>query len=452
MYKVTNPATGEVVAEYATTTDEQILASIDLADRQYSAWKSVPLADRVKMMRRTAELFAERADQLAEIITVEMGKRLAEARGEISVVVDIFNYYANNAEKLLADEELVIEGGSAVIRKCPVGVLIGIMPWNYPYYQVARFVAPNLILGNTILLKHSPNCPSSALAVEQLLHDAGVPSGAFINVFATNEQISWMIADHRVQGISLTGSERAGSAVAAEAGRNLKKVVLELGGSDPMIVLDTNDIAKTVEIAVDSRMGNMGQACNAPKRMIVMSDIYDEFVDLLTTRMSKFKAGDPKDPETTLAPLSSVAAAQKLLKQIEQAVEQGATLQTGGRIVPGTQAYLEATVLTDVKPGMNAHHEELFGPVAVVYRVNTETEAIALANDTPFGLGSGVFSEDHERARKVGMQIDAGMVYLNAAGGSQADLPFGGIKRSGLGRELGYLGIEEFMNKKVIRL
>lgn len=189
MYKVTNPATGEVVAEYATTTDDQILASIDLADRQYSAWKSVPLADRVKMMRRTAELFAERADQLAKIITVEMGKRLAEARGEISIVVEIFNYYANNAEQLLADEELVIEGGSAVIRKCPVGVLIGIMPWNYPYYQVARFVAPNLILGNTILLKHSPNCPSSALAVEQLLHDAGVPSGAFINVFATNEQI-----------------------------------------------------------------------------------------------------------------------------------------------------------------------------------------------------------------------------------------------------------------------
>jgi succinate-semialdehyde dehydrogenase/glutarate-semialdehyde dehydrogenase len=206
MYKVTNPATGEVVAEYATTTDEQILASIDSADRQYLAWKSVPLVDRVKMMRRTAELFAERADQLAEIITVEMGKRLAEARGEISIVVEIFNYYANNAEKLLADEELVIEGGSAVIRKCPVGVLIGIMPWNYPYYQVARFVAPNLILGNTILLKHSPNCPSSALAVEQLLHDAGVPLGAFINVFATNEQISWMIADHRVQGISLTGS------------------------------------------------------------------------------------------------------------------------------------------------------------------------------------------------------------------------------------------------------
>jgi succinate-semialdehyde dehydrogenase/glutarate-semialdehyde dehydrogenase len=381
-----------------------------------------------------------------------MGKRLVEARGEISVVVDIFNYYADNAESLLADEQLAIKGGSAVIRKCPVGVLIGIMPWNYPYYQVARFVAPNLALGNTILLKHAPNCPSSALAIEKLLHDAGVPSGAFINIFASNEQIAWMIADQRVQGISLTGSERAGSAVAAEAGRNLKKVVLELGGSDPMIILDSDDIAKTVDVAVESRMGNMGQACNAPKRMIVMSDIYDEFVDLLTARMSKFRAGDPKDPDTTLAPLSSVAAAQKLEMQIQQAVDQGAVLRTGGRIVAGTKAYLEATVLTDVKAGMKAHHEELFGPVAVVYRVESENEAIALANDTPFGLGSGVFSKDPERARRIGEQIDAGMVYLNAAGGSQADLPFGGIKRSGLGRELGYLGIEEFMNKKVVRL
>lgn len=452
MYKVTNPATGEVIAEYPTATDEQIIASINSADQQFLAWKNSPLNDRVKMLRRVSALFAERAEQLAELVTVEMGKRLVEARGEISVVVDIFNYYADNAESLLADEQLAIKGGSAVIRKCPVGVLIGIMPWNYPYYQVARFVAPNLALGNTILLKHAPNCPSSALAIEKLLHDAGVPSGAFINIFASNEQIAWMIADHRVQGISLTGSERAGSAVAAEAGRNLKKVVLELGGSDPMIILDSDDISKTVDVAVESRMGNMGQACNAPKRMIVMSDIYDEFVDLLTARMSKFRAGDPKDPDTTLAPLSSVAAAQKLEMQIQQAVDQGAVLRTGGRIVAGTKAYLEATVLTDVKAGMKAHHEELFGPVAVVYRVESENEAIALANDTPFGLGSGVFSKDPERARRIGEQIDAGMVYLNAAGGSQADLPFGGIKRSGLGRELGYLGIEEFMNKKVVRL
>lgn len=452
MYKVTNPATGEVIAEYPTATDEQIIASIDSADQQFFAWKNSPLIDRVKILRKVSALFSERAEQLAELVTVEMGKRLVEARGEISVVVDIFNYYADNAESLLADEQLAIKGGSAVIRKCPVGVLIGIMPWNYPYYQVARFVAPNLALGNTILLKHAPNCPSSALAIEKLLHDAGVPSGAFINIFASNEQIAWMIADHRVQGISLTGSERAGSVVAAEAGRNLKKVVLELGGSDPMIILDSDDIAKTVEVAVESRMGNMGQACNAPKRMIVMSNIYDEFVDLLTARMGKFKAGDPKNPDTTLAPLCSAEAAQKLQLQIQQAVDQGATLRTGGRIVAGTKAYLEATVLTDVKEGMKAHHEELFGPVAVVYRVESENEAIALANDTPFGLGSGVFSKDPERARRIGEQIDAGMVYLNAAGGSQADLPFGGIKRSGLGRELGYLGIEEFMNKKVIRL
>lgn len=452
MYKITNPATGQLVAEYPTATDDQIREAIGLADKQFHDWKSAPLRDRIQMMHRAAELFSERTDELAELITIEMGKRLEEAKGELGVVVDIFKYYADNAEKLLADENLVITGGEAVIRKSPVGVLIGIMPWNYPYYQVARFAAPNLLLGNTILLKHAPNCPSSSLAIEQLLRDAGVPSDAYINVFATNEQVAWMIADPRVQGVSLTGSERAGSAVAAEAGRNLKKVVLELGGSDPMIILDTDDIAETVEIAVDSRMGNMGQACNAPKRMIVMGDIYEEFVDRLTRRMSEFTAGDPMVPETTLAPLCSAAAADRLVQQIGQAVQQGAVVRTGGQIVPGTQTYLEATVITDVKPGMDVHYEELFGPVAVVYRAENEDEAIALANDTPYGLGSGVFSTDHARAKKVGFQIDAGMVYLNQAGGSQADLPFGGIKRSGMGRELGYLGIEEFMNKKIIRL
>lgn len=452
MYKVTNPTTGEVIDEFPNATDERIHEAIDRAHDGYLTWRERPIADRTAVLLRAAEIFTERTDELATIITTEMGKRIDESRGEVGIVTDIFNYYANNAETLLADAPLTITGGDAVVQKRPVGVLIGIMPWNYPYYQVARFVAPNLLLGNTILLKHAQNCPRSSAAIEQVLHDAGLPVDAYINVYATNEQVAWMLADKRVQGVSLTGSERAGAAVAAEAGKNLKKVVLELGGSDPLIVLDSADLSKTVAVAVESRMSNTGQACNAPKRMIVMSHLYDEFVEQATKQLHEFSPGDPADPSTTLAPLSSADAADRLVEQIESAVRDGATLRTGGKRIEGPGAYVTPAVLTGVTPQMRVHSEELFGPVVVVYKANTEAEAVALANDTPFGLGSSVFSSDPDRARRIGEQIDAGMVYVNAAGGSQADLPFGGVKRSGVGRELGYLGIEEFMNKKVIKL
>lgn len=452
MYKVTNPATGEVLEEFPTATDDEIREAIDRAHRGYLAWRDRPVSERANIVGRAAQLFAEKTDELAAVATVEMGKRLREASEELRLVADIFTYYAENGAALMADEPLQIRGGEAVIEKRPVGVLIGIMPWNYPYYQVARFAAPNLVLGNTILLKHAPNCPRSSAAIETLLRQAGVPDNAYINVYATNEQIAWMLADPRVQGVSLTGSERAGAAVAAEAGKNLKKVVLELGGSDPLVILDTDDLDRTVDIAVRSRMGNTGQACNSPKRMIVMSDLYDDFVENLVKKLAEFTPGDPMDPHTTLAPLSSAEAADRLLAQIDKAVEQGATLRAGGRrtTVPG--AYVEPTVLTDVTSRMDAYSEELFGPVAVVYRADSEGEAVRLANDTPFGLGSGVFSSDPARARRVGSQIEAGMVFINAPGGSQADLPFGGIKRSGVGRELGPSGMEEFMNKKVVRL
>lgn len=450
MYKVTNPATEQVLEVFPTASDEDLYNAVDQAHRGYLNWRTWLVSDRAKILRRAAELFAERTEELAVIITTEMGKRIDESRAELAIVVDIFNYYANSSEALTADEPLTVVGGQAVVQRRPIGVLLGIMPWNYPYYQVARFVAPNLLLGNTVLLKHAPNCPRSAAAVESLLRDAGLPNDAYINVYASNAQVAWMLADQRVQGVSVTGSERAGSAVAAEAGRHLKKVVLELGGSDPMIVLDSADLDNTVKLAVESRMANTGQACNSPKRMIVMSEIYDEFVEKLTERMSSlYTAGDPADPRTTLAPLSSVAAAEQLMLQVEEAIRQGATLRTGGRRINRPGAYVEPTVLTDVTPSMAAYSEELFGPVAVVYRISSEAEAVALANDTAFGLGASVFSADLERARQVAAQIDAGMVSVNRCGGSQADLPFGGIKRSGIGRELGPLGIEEFMNKKV---
>jgi succinate-semialdehyde dehydrogenase/glutarate-semialdehyde dehydrogenase len=452
VYKVTNPATGVVEEEFATMTAEQVGDAVERADRAQRSWSRTPVSERATALRRAADLFEERSTELAELVMREMGKRPVEGQGELALTANIFRYYAENAEALVADQEINVQGGRAVIERRPIGVIIGIMPWNYPYYQVARFAAPNLLLGNAIILKHAPSCPASSAAIERLLHDAGVPTDAYINVYASNEQIASMLANPRIQGISLTGSERAGVAVATEAGRNLKKVVLELGGSDPMIILDAQDVDEVTSIALAARMGNAGQACNAPKRMIVMSDIYDQFVEALTRKAAELVPGDPADESTTLAPLSSVEAADRLMSQIDRAIEQGAVIQTGGRRVDSGGAFVEATVVTDVKPGMDVYTEELFGPVAVVYRVEDEEEAVRLANDTPFGLGASVFSADTDRARRVGRQLDVGMVYINAPEGSQADLPFGGVKRSGVGRELGVLGIEEFMNKRIVRL
>lgn len=452
MYTVTSPATGELIEEIKNATDEEVDAVIERVHRGYSAWRNTTVNERAKIAARAAELFAERTEELAEIMTLEMGKRINEGRGEIGVVVDIFNYYAENGPELLADEPLPIAGGAAVITKEPIGALLGVMPWNFPCYQVARFVAPNLVLGNTIMLKHASICPRSAVAIERVLHDAGVPEDVYVNVFASSSQIPGILADSRIQGVSLTGSEHAGISVAAEAGRNLKKSVLELGGSDPLIVLDTDDMDATVKATATARMRNCGQSCNAPKRMIVMADIYDEFVERLTKRVGEyFTPGDPADPDTKLPPLASSAAADEVAGQVATAVSQGATLRTGGRrVTPG--AYVEATVLTDVTTEMDAYREEIFGPVVLVFRAETEDDAIAIANDSPFGLGASVYGTDRERNRRVAGRIEAGMVYLNRSGGSQADLPFGGIKRSGMGRELGPLGIEEFMNKKSIRL
>ncbi len=451
MYAVTNPATGEVVERFPTITDDEAREAIARAHRGFESWGRRTVAERAQVVARAAALFRERMDELASIITLEMGKRIAESRGEVRLAADIFEYYAEHGPGLLADQPLPIDGGHAVIQRRPIGVLIGIMPWNYPYYQVARFAAPNLVLGNTVLLKHAPSCPRSSATVETLLRDAGLPLDAYLNVYATNEQIAWMLADPRVQGVSLTGSERAGAAVAAEAGRNLKKVVLELGGSDPMVVLDTDDLDRLVDVAAESRMENTGQACNAPKRMIVMADLYDAFVEKLTERLARYRPGNPVDSGTTLAPLSSEAAAQRVVEQVRSAARAGATVRLGGTRLDRPGAYVAPTVLTDVTSDMDVYAQEVFGPVALVFRADTEDDAVRLANDTPFGLGASVFSADAERARRVGERLEAGMVYLNAPGDSQPDLPFGGVKRSGIGRELGPLGIDEFANKKIVR-
>ncbi|MCQ1952186.1 NAD-dependent succinate-semialdehyde dehydrogenase [Arthrobacter sp. zg-Y238] len=451
-YKSVNPATGETLQEFAEATDAEINQAVTAAHKAFASWRNEPVENRTKVITRVAELYRERADELAQLIALEMGKPLREAKSEVALSANIYEYYATQGPGFMADEQLDVKGGgNAVVRTEPVGALLGIMPWNYPYYQVARFAGPNLMLGNTVLLKHANNCPQSALAMAQIFADAGVPEGAYINLFATNEQAADIIADARIQGVSLTGSERAGSAVAEVAGRNLKKYVLELGGSDPFIVLDTQDLDATVKAGVLGRMGNGGQACNAAKRFIVMEDLYDDFVEKFTARMSAIEPGDPLQPETRFGPLSTQAAADGLVEQIRDAVDKGATLHTGGSLIDGPGAFVQPTVLTDVTPEMRAFSEELFGPAAVIYKVSSEEEAIELANNSPFGLGGAVFSADEDRALNVADQLESGMVWINGTSGTQEDLPFGGVKRSGVGRELGRFGMAEFVNKKLIR-
>ncbi|GAA1935601.1 aldehyde dehydrogenase family protein [Microbacterium aoyamense] len=449
-YAVVNPATGETLATYPTLTDAEVEAAVASADAAYREWRALPVADRAAGIRRVAELHRERRDELAAIIVREMGKPLAAALGEVDFAADITEYYADQAEKITGDQPLEIDGdGTAVIRRSPIGVLLGIMPWNFPYYQVARFAAPNLVIGNTIILKHAPQCPESAAAIDKLYQDAGLPAGAYVNVYATNDQAAAIIADPRVHGVSVTGSERAGAAVAEIAGRNLKKVALELGGSDPFILLSTDDLDAAVDSAVEARLDNTGQSCNAAKRFIVVDDLYDAFLEKFTARMAGATVGDPNASDTVLGPLSSLVAAERLAEQVDKAVAQGATLVTGGT---RDGAFYPGTVITDVTSDMDAYREEFFGPVGVVYKVSGEDEAVAVANDTPFGLGSYVFTTDEEQAARVADKIDAGMVYVNVVLADEPALPFGGVKRSGTSREMGLLAADEFVNKKLIRV
>ncbi len=452
VYAVVDPATGEAVKEYPTISDEELRDAIARADKAHRNWSSVTtVGERAALVRRVGELHGEQRERLAEIIVREMGKPIEQALGEVDFCVDIYNYYADNGPKLMADEpiELMAGEGSAFIHRSSFGVLLGIMPWNFPYYQVARFAGPNLVIGNTILLKHAPQCPESAEAIEQLYHEAGVPADAYINIYATNEQIEWVIADPRVRGVSLTGSERAGTAVAAIAGRNLKKVVLELGGSDPFIVLGTDDLDAVVESAVNARLDNTGQSCNAAKRFIVLDELYEPFLQKFTDALTAVQPGDPTSPDTAIGPLSSAVAADRLDDQVKRAVEHGAKLVAGGKREGN---FYSSTVLTDVTPDNDAYREEFFGPVAQVYRVGSEDEAVTLANDTPYGLGSYVMTNDRDQAMRVASKLDTGMVFINVVGADGAELPFGGVKRSGFGRELGRYGADEFVNKKLIRV
>jgi succinate-semialdehyde dehydrogenase/glutarate-semialdehyde dehydrogenase len=452
-YAVINPATGEALGAYPTITPaelEEALANAD--DAAHGIWPArTTLEQRAALVGRVGTLHGERRGALAELIVTEMGKPITEALEEVDFAADIYKYYAEHAVSLLQDTPITLTSGSgeARVRRSALGVLLGIMPWNYPYYQVARFAGPNLVAGNTVLLKHAPQCPESAAAMQQIFDDVGFPRGAYTNIYATNKQVGDLIADPRVCGVSLTGSERAGTAVAEQAGRHLKKVVLELGGSDPFILLSTDDLEGTAKAAVSARLGNCGQSCNAPKRLIVLNELFDAFVERLTAELLLVRTGDPTQADTSLGPLSSSAAADRLADQVSRAVEQGAELVVGGT---RDGNFFAPTLLSGITPENDVHHEELFGPVVCVYRVGSEDEAVHLANDTPFGLGAYVLSTDTDQALRVADKLDSGMVFVNAIGAEAPELPFGGVKRSGFGRELGQLGIEEFVNKKVIRI
>jgi succinate-semialdehyde dehydrogenase/glutarate-semialdehyde dehydrogenase len=450
-YAVVNPATGETFKEYEEISDDELRAAIGRADEASRSFpSSTSVADRAALVRKVGELHSERRQELAEIIVREMGKPIEQALMEVDFAGMIYGFYADNAESLMADEPIELLGGegTAVIRRSPFGVLLGIMPWNFPYYQVARFAGPNLVIGNTILLKHAPQCPESAEAMQKIFDDAGVPEGGYENVYATNEQIEWVIADPRVHGVSVTGSERAGAAVAEIAGRNLKKVVLEMGGSDPFVLLGTDNLDEAVTAAAEARLDNTGQSCNAAKRFIVVEELYDDFLEKFKQELSEAKPGDPTAEDTAVGPLSSQTAADRLEDQVKRAIENGAEVVVGGK---RDGNFFEPTILAGIEPGGEASQEEFFGPVAQVYKVGSEEEAVALANQTPFGLGSYVMTTDPEQAERVADRIEAGMVYVNLVGADSPELPFGGFKRSGFGRELGRYGADEFVNKKLIR-
>ncbi len=450
-YKTVNPFTGEAIKSFDEINKLAVDEKLQKAASCFETWRKTSFDDRKKIVQKIADLMRERSDELAATITLEMGKRIKESKGEVELSASIYEYYAIHAQEFLADEPLAPKKGSAFIKKEPIGVLLGIEPWNYPYYQVARFAAPNIMAGNCVLLKHASNVPQSALAIQQLFDDAGAPAGLYTNLFISSDKINDLIADPIIKGVSLTGSEGAGASVAAAAGKNLKKSVLELGGSDPFIVLEDAEMDKTVKWAVYGRMQNCGQACTAAKRFIVMDKVYDEFLEKFKAALEKLEPGDPMQEATTLGPLSSKTALEDLEKQVEKSVKAGAKVATGGKRFDREGYFMQPTILTDIPKDAEAYNEELFGPVASVYRVGSEDEAVELANATRFGLGGAIFTTDEKRAHKLAGRLNTGMVFINHPTGTQPDLPFGGTNQSGYGRELSSLGIDEFINKKLVR-
>jgi succinate-semialdehyde dehydrogenase / glutarate-semialdehyde dehydrogenase len=449
-YRSVNPATGEVLKTFTEHTDQEVMDALAKADSAFLSWAARPIAERVKIIARAAQLLLERKSELATLATLEMGKRIAESRGEVEVSAAILQYFADNAATFLAPKPINSAMGDAHMEFSPLGVLLSIQPWNYPYYQLSRFVGPHLMSGNVILLKHAPGVPQCAVAFERIMKEAGLPDGVYTNLFLSNDQAGALIDDPRVKGIALTGSERAGEALASRAGKNLKKSTMELGGSDSFIVLDDADLDHTVAMAILGRFGNNGQTCVGAKRFIVVESMLDKFLPRFIAAARALKLGDPLDESVTLGPLSSDAALQLILRQIGDATSHGATVLLGGNRAGTVGAFLEPTILMGISPDNPAYKQEFFGPAALVFAAKDEAEAIAIANDSPFGLGGSVYTSDIERGKRVASRLETGMVFINYPDLSWPDLPFGGVKRSGYGKELSNMGLEEFLNKKMV--
>jgi succinate-semialdehyde dehydrogenase/glutarate-semialdehyde dehydrogenase len=452
-YATTNPYTGEVVQTFPDATDAEVRDAIAKADIAFHCWKRTSLTERARILQNAANILRRDSEDYAKLLTLEMGKLIAEARLEVELCAKILEYYVHNAARLLADEPLEVADlaeGEAVLVHQPLGIIFAVEPWNFPFYQVIRIIAPQLSAGNVLLLKHASNVPQCAAAMERLMREAGLPEGAFRNLYATRSQTELIINDDRVKGVALTGSEGAGGVIAALAGKALKKSTLELGGADAFVVLDDADLEKTVNWAVFGRHWNGGQVCVSSKRIIVAESLYDEFLERYRKGVAGLVTGDPFEDGTTLAPLSSQGAADELKEQIREAVKNGAVAEEVGPPVPNRGAFIQPTILTEVTGDNPARHWEFFGPVSMLFRAKDEDDAIRIANDSPYGLGGSVFTRDTERGKEVAKKINTGMVFINHPTKVEADLPFGGINRSGYGHELIGLGIKEFVNTKLI--
>ena len=449
-YQSVNPYDGKTLKTFEELTDKQLETALEAAATCFETWRHTTFAQRAVVVAKAAAIMRARIDEFARPVTLEMGKLIDQARGEVVLSADIIDYYAKNAERFLAPEHLKPSSGEAEVESSPFGVLFGVEPWNFPYYQLARFAAPNLMAGNVVMVKHAGCVPQCAIAFEKLWIEAGAPVGAYTNLLISHDQVNRVIDDPRIKGVALTGSVEAGKSVAGRSGQNLKKSTMELGGSDAFIVLEDADLEKTVKWAVWGKMNNTGQCCVAAKRFIVVEELADRFLGKFQTALAALKPGDPMDEATTLGPLSTEAALVQLLGQVEGAVANGAHLVMGGKRIDRPGSFMQPTILTNIKPGNPAFREEFFGPVALFFRVKNEDEAVALANDSDFGLGGSVFTKDVARGKRVASRVDTGMMFVNHPTWTRPDLPFGGIKDSGYGRELSSMGIQEFVNKKLV--
>jgi succinate-semialdehyde dehydrogenase/glutarate-semialdehyde dehydrogenase len=450
-YQSINPFDNHLEKSFDDISDAQLEAKLAAAASCFATWKRTSYAHRAKIVARASVLLHKQAERFAQIMTMEMGKRIAEARGEVEFSSQILAYYAENAERFLAPVKLHPTAGEAYMESSPIGVIFGVEPWNFPYYQLARVAGPHLMAGNTLVIKHAGCVPQCAIAFEKLFLDAGAPAGLYTNLLISHEQSNTIIDDPRIKGVALTGSTAAGRTIAARAGQNLKPSSMELGGSDAFIVLEDADLDHTVKWAVWGRMYNDGQTCCAAKRFIVVESVADTFLAKFQAALAALVPGNPKDEATTLGPLSTESAAVDLMKQVDVAVAHGAKVLMGGKRLDRSGAFMQPTILTDVAPGNPAFRGEFFGPVAMFFRVKDEDAAIALANESDFGLGGSVFTKDTERGKRVASRVETGMMFVNNISWSDAELPFGGIKDSGYGRELGDMGIQAFVNKKLVR-